>query len=160
MGLRKIRRAAPIASRLREALVAQRIEHAPPKRGMQVRFLPGALEMSASRTPRGSERVLAAVALLAAAVVVTLAARTRPSFDAYGWLDWGRTTLHGGLDTNAAPSWKPLPWLFTVAFGLLGRGPLLWLWMVTVTFVSFAGLAWAGRLAGALTHAGKIAGAE
>ncbi len=22
-------------------------------------------------------------------------------------------TLHGGLDTNAAPSWKPLPWVFT-----------------------------------------------
>jgi hypothetical protein len=129
---------------------------------MQVRFLPGALEMSASRTPRGSERVLAAVALLAAAVVVTLSARTRPSFDAYGWLDWGRMTLHGGLDTNAAPSWKPLPWAFTVVFGLFGRGAELWLWMGTVTLVSFAGLVWAGRLAGALVppHAGKVLRAE
>jgi hypothetical protein len=106
--------------------------------------------MSASRTPWGRERAAAALVLLAVAVAVTLAARTRPSFDAYGWLDWGRMTLHGGLDTNAAPSWKPLPWLFTVVFGLLGRGPLLWLWMVAVTFVSFAGLAWAARLTVAL----------
>jgi hypothetical protein len=102
--------------------------------------------------------VLAAAALLAAAVVVTLAARTRPSFDAYGWLDWGRMTLHGGLDTNAAPSWKPLPWAFTLAFGLFGRGAELWLWMVTVTLVSFAGLVWAGRLAWALAGPGGVRG--
>ncbi len=113
-------------------------------------------------TPRGSGRVLAAAALLAAAVAVTLAARTRPSFDAYGWLDWGRMTLHGGLDTNAAPSWKPLPWVFTLVFGLFGRGAELWLWMGTVTLVSFAGLLWAGRLAGALVlpHAGNVPRAE
>src|SRR5579875_713080 len=115
------------------------------------------MQMSAScradgdaRAPGASGRVVAALALLAVAVAVTLAAGTRPSFDAYGWLDWGRMTLHGGLDTNAAPSWKPLPWVFTVAFGLLGRGPELWLWMVTVTFVSLAGLAWAARLAWSL----------
>lgn len=103
--------------------------------------------MSVIRTPRGSERAIAVLVLLAIAVAVTLAARTRPSFDAYGWLDWGRMTLHGGLDTNAAPSWKPLPWLFTVVFGLFGRTLELWLWMITVTFVSFAGLGWAARLA-------------
>src|ERR1700761_2497828 len=110
-----------------------------------------------TRTPRGRERALVAVVLLAAAVAVTLAADTRPSFDAYGWLDWGRMTLHGGLDTNAAPSWKPLPWVFTLVFGLLGRGPELWLWMVTVTFVSFAGVVWAGRLAAALAG-GPVSG--
>ncbi len=126
--------------------------------------------MSASRILRGNERAAVALVLLAAAVAVTLAARTRPSFDAYGWLDWGRMTLHGGLNTNAAPSWKPLPWVFTLVFGLLGRGAELWLWMITVTFVSFAGLVWAGRLAAALagwsgpggrseTHAGKVVGA-
>jgi hypothetical protein len=57
--------------------------------------------MSASTTPRGSGRAGVALVLLAAAVAATLAAGTRPSFDAYGWLDWGRMTLHGGLDTNA-----------------------------------------------------------
>jgi hypothetical protein len=98
------------------------------------------------------------VVLLAAAVAVTIAARTRPSFDAYGWLDWGRMTLHGGLNTNAAPSWKPLPWLFTVVFGLFGRGAELWLWMGTVTFLSFAGLVWAGRLAWALALAPALGG--
>ena len=41
---------------------------------------------------------------LAVAAAITVAAGTRPSFDAYGWLDWGRMTLHGGLDTNAAPN--------------------------------------------------------
>jgi hypothetical protein len=97
-----------------------------------------------------SGHAVAALVLLAAAVAVTLAAGTRPSFDAYGWLDWGRMTVHGGLDTNAAPSWKPLPWVFTVVFALLGRGPELWLWMATVTFVSLAGLAWTARLAWAL----------
>src|SRR5579875_1565351 len=103
--------------------------------------------MSALRTLRGSERAVAALALLVAAVAVTVAAHTRPSFDAYGWLDWGRMTLHGGLNTNAAPSWKPLPWLFTLVFGLFGRGAELWLWMGTVTLISFAGVAWAARLA-------------
>jgi len=118
-----------------------------------------------NRTPRGRERALVAVVLpavavvlLAAAVGVTLAAGTRPSFDAYGWLDWGRMTLHGGLDTNAAPSWKPLPWLFTLVFGLFGRGAELWLWTGTVAFVSFAGLAWAGRLAWTLTVAPAVGG--
>ncbi|HLI59234.1 MAG TPA: hypothetical protein VKV21_06170 [Solirubrobacteraceae bacterium] len=107
-----------------------------------------------STAPRGRARAAAAlVLLLAAAVAITLAAGTRPSFDAYGWLDWGRMTLHGGLDTNAAPSWKPLPWVFTVVFGLFGRGPELWLWMLTVTFVSLVGLACAGRLASALAGA-------
>src|SRR5579875_1986910 len=114
--------------------------------------------MSALRTLRGSERAVAALALLVAAVAVTVAAHTRPSFDAYGWLDWGRMTLHGGLNTNAAPSWKPLPWLFTLVFGLFGRGAELWLWMGTVTLISFAGVAWAARLAWGLLGRGAELG--
>ena len=55
-----------------------------------------------------------AVALLAGSAALVVWARTLPSFDAYGWLSWGQRTWHGGLDTNAAPSWKPLPYLFTV----------------------------------------------
>jgi hypothetical protein len=114
---------------------------------------------SRRRRPSGPDWALAAwlVTGLALAVAVTGAAGTRPSFDAYGWLDWGRMTLSGGLDTNAAPSFKPLPWLFTVVYGLLGRGPELWLWMVTVTFVSLVGLAWAGRLAWALAGGARSA---
>ncbi len=90
--------------------------------------------------------------MLAAAVLITVAAGTRPSFDAYGWLDWGWMTLHGGLDTNAAPSFKPLPYVFTLVYGLFGRGPQLWLWMVTATAVSLGGVVCAGRLAARLTE--------
>ena len=57
--------------------------------------------------------------------------RTRPGFDPYGWLVWGQQTLTGTLDTNAAPSWKPLPYLFTVPYALVGHYQL-WLWMITV----------------------------
>src|ERR1700759_1154499 len=158
-----------------QALVAQWIEHAPPKRGMQVRFLPGArfpppatCSLSAARPLRGapgpagpagcrrppcygprvlvSESTVEAVpprpggseprpsalssqsrrrvgagylGWLVGAVLVVLSAilvvwaKTRPGFDPYGWLTWGHMTLHGGLDTNAAPSWKPLPYIFT-----------------------------------------------
>ena len=36
----------------------------------------------------------------------------------------------GALDTNAAPSWKPLPYLFTVPYALFGHYEM-WLWMIT-----------------------------
>ncbi len=89
----------------------------------------------------------AAVLLAGAAVPLTAWAGTRPSYDAYGWLTWGHMTLHGGLDTNAAPSWKPLPYVFTVVYGLFGSSAAMWLWMGTATAVALAGVAVAGRLA-------------
>jgi hypothetical protein len=107
-----------------------------------------------SLSSRGLAWWASAVLLIAVAVAVTAAAGTRPSFDAYGWLVWGHMTLQGGLDTNAAPSWKPLPYLFTVPFGLLGDAAALRLWMVTATAVSLAGLVFAGRLAYRLASAG------
>ena len=91
-----------------------------------------------------------AALLLAAAVALTAWAGTRPSYDAYGWLVWGHMTLHGGLDTNAAPSFKPLPYVFTVVFALFG-GAQMRLWLVTSTAVSLAGLVFAGRLAWGLS---------
>jgi hypothetical protein len=65
---------------------------------------------------------------------------------------WGKLTLHLNLDTNGAPSWKPLPYLFTVPFALFGRYQL-WLWMVTSVAVSLAGLVFAWRIAFKLTNA-------
>ena len=50
-----------------------------------------------------------------------LYARTRPGYDPYGWLVWGQLTIHLELDTNGAPSWKPLPYLFTVPYALFGH---------------------------------------
>jgi hypothetical protein len=91
-----------------------------------------------------------AVALLVLSLLILLWARTRPGFDPYGWLVWGRQTVAGNLDTNAAPSWKPLPYLFTAPFGLFGHYQL-WLWMVTSLAVSLGGAVFAGRIAYRLT---------
>ncbi len=61
--------------------------------------------------------------------MIVLCADTRPGFDPYGWLVWGHQTIAGSLNTNAAPSWKPLPYLFTVPFALAGHYQM-WLWMI------------------------------
>ncbi|MGI8715522.1 MAG: hypothetical protein ACR2NR_20555 [Solirubrobacteraceae bacterium] len=71
---------------------------------------------------------------------------TRPGYDPYGWLIWGYQTLHLHLDLGGAPSWKPLPLLFTVPFSLFGHYAL-WLWMVTAEAAAFAGSIFAGRIA-------------
>jgi hypothetical protein len=92
-----------------------------------------------------------AVVLLAGSAALVVWARTLPSFDAYGWLTWGQRTWHGGLDTNAAPSWKPLPYLFTVIYAVLGHHLELRLWMVTSAAIAFAGVVFAGRIAYKLT---------
>jgi len=42
-----------------------------------------------------------AVALVLFSTVLLLWARTRPSYDAYGWLVWGHQTLHASLDLGA-----------------------------------------------------------
>jgi hypothetical protein len=99
------------------------------------------------RLPRGAQwAILAAALLLAVSLAIVLWARTRPSFDTYGWLVWGHQTLAASLNTNAAPSWKPLPYLFTVPFALFGRYEL-WLWMITCVAISLGGAVAAGRIA-------------
>jgi hypothetical protein len=91
-----------------------------------------------------------AAGLFVVSLLILLWARTRPGFDPYGWLVWGRQTVAGNLSTNAAPSWKPLPYLFTAPYGLFGHYQL-WLWMVTSLAVSLAGAVFAGRIAYRLT---------
>ncbi|MGO9956740.1 MAG: hypothetical protein ACLP50_12265 [Solirubrobacteraceae bacterium] len=95
---------------------------------------------------------LCAAVVVVVSVVLVLWARTRPGFDPYGWLVWGHQTLLGALDTNAAPSWKPLPYLFTVPFALTGHHELR-LWMFTSAAVALAGVVFAGRIAYRLTDA-------
>ncbi len=85
-------------------------------------------------------------------IAVTYWARTRPGFDPYGWLVWGHQTLTGSLDTNAAPSWKPLPYVFTVPYALTGHLELR-LWMITATAVALGGSVFAGRIVYKLTDA-------
>ena len=67
--------------------------------------------------------VAIAAGMLVLSLLVVLWARTRPGYDPYGWLVWGRQTILGHLDTNAAPSWKPLPYLFTLPYALFGALP-------------------------------------
>jgi hypothetical protein len=96
--------------------------------------------------------------LLIISTVIVLLAKTRPGFDPYGWLVWGHQTIAGNLNTNAAPSWKPLPYLFTVPFAIVGHYQL-WLWMIFSTAVSLSGVIFAGRIAYRLTGEGDRAGA-
>jgi hypothetical protein len=93
-----------------------------------------------------------AFGVLVLSTVLVLWAGTRPGFDPYGWLSWGHQTLAGNLDTNAAPSWKPLPYLFTTVYAFAGHYEMR-LWMFTSAAISLAGVVFAGRLAYKLTGA-------
>lgn len=90
------------------------------------------------------------LAVVAVSVAFVLASGMQPGYDAYGWLVWGHQALHGHLDTNGAPSWKPLTFLFTLPFALAGRGAV-WLWMVTAVAGGFSSVWFAARIAYRLT---------
>jgi hypothetical protein len=135
-----------------------RIPDAPPRE--RIRRQENRLLVLARRYPW----VLGAIALLIVSLIVVLWARARPGYDPYGWLVWGKLSIHLKLDTNGAPSWKPLPFLFTVPMALFGRYQL-WLWMVFAVGVSLAGPLFAWRIAFRLTdadparrYAGYVAG--
>jgi hypothetical protein len=93
-----------------------------------------------------------ALGVIVLSAVIVAWAGTRPGFDPYGWLVWGHQATTLSLDTNAAPSWKPLPFLFTVVYALAGHYEL-GLWMTTVTAVSLSGVVFAGRIVYRLTDA-------
>jgi hypothetical protein len=96
--------------------------------------------------------LLTAAALLLISLVLVLHMGTRPGYDPYGWLVWGKLTIHLNLDTNGAPSWKPLPFLFTVPYAVVGHYAL-WLWMATAVAISLSGFIFAWRIAFKLTGA-------
>jgi hypothetical protein len=96
--------------------------------------------------------VLGALALLLSSTLLVLWAGTRPGYDPYGWLVWGKLLIHAKLDTNGAPSWKPLPFLFTAPFALVGHYAL-WLWMISSVAISLSGFVFAWRIAFRLTDA-------
>jgi hypothetical protein len=100
---------------------------------------------------------LTGIGLVLVSAVLLLWARTRPGYDPYGWLVWGYQTLHLSLDLGGAPSWKPLPYLFTVPYALAGHRDELRLWMVTAVAVSLAGSIFAGRIAYRVTAASQAA---
>jgi hypothetical protein len=96
--------------------------------------------------------LLTAGALLLISLALVTHMGTRPGYDPYGWLVWGKLTIHLKLDTNGAPSWKPLPFLFTVPYAVVGHYAL-WLWMVTAVAISLSGFVFAWRIAFRLTAA-------
>jgi hypothetical protein len=89
--------------------------------------------------------VTAGLIVLSAVLFVSLT-RMQPQYDAYGWLVWGRQALHWNLDTNGAPSWKPLTFLFTFPYALAGSAQPF-LWMVTSVAAALAAPLFAGRIA-------------
>lgn len=91
------------------------------------------------------------LAVLAGASAWVVLTDMRPSYDAFGWLDWGRQTLHWNLNTDGAPSWKPLTFLFTLPYALAGANPQVWLWMITATAAALGGPVFGARIAFRLT---------
>ncbi len=105
---------------------------------------------SATALLRRHPFAVAELALLVFSALLVIWARTRPGYDPYGWLVWGHQTLHLSLDLGGAPSWKPLPYVFTVPYALFGHYQL-WLWMVTSVWISLSGTLFAARIAYRLT---------
>ncbi|HLH67203.1 MAG TPA: hypothetical protein VKV27_16045 [Solirubrobacteraceae bacterium] len=101
---------------------------------------------SAGSRRRVAAWVAAAAAVLGAAVAVVLATGMRPDYDAFGWLVWGRQVLHWNLNTDGAPSWKPLTFIFTLPYALAGQTQML-LWMVTAVAAALGGCVFAARIA-------------
>ena len=88
------------------------------------------------------------MALVSALFVVV--SDMRPSYDGFGFMVWGRQVLHWNLNTDGAPSWKPLPFLFTLPYAVAGRGQM-WLWMGTAVAGAVTGAVFAARVAYRLT---------
>ena len=102
-----------------------------------------------ARVPHWLHRLrwpLGALLLIAVAAAIVAWADVRPGYDPYGWIGWGHLTLHGRLDTDGAPSWKPLPYIFTLPYALFGRTSV-YLWMTTAYAISLSGLIFAWRVA-------------
>ena len=74
------------------------------------------------------------------------------------WVVWGRevTDPHISFYIGGGPSWKPLPFLFTTVYGVLG-GAAPTLWVITERTGGIAGLIAAFRLSSLLCHARGVA---
>jgi hypothetical protein len=99
-------------------------------------------------------------ALIAAVACVGLAAASllvpsAPTTDPWGWIVWGREVAHLQLETaiGGAPSWKPLPVLFTTPLSVFG-GAAPDLWIVVARAGGLLGLYAAFRLASRLAGPG------
>ena len=126
--------------------------------------LPARRRLAASARRRGWVVAAVIIVVVLGSLAFVLWAGVRPGYDAYGWLVWGRQTLHWNLNTDGAPSWKPLAYLFTLPYSLTGSGAV-WLWMLTAVAGGLSGCVFAARIAYKLTgpsparHSAQIAAA-
>lgn len=139
------------------AVVTTEAGHSTPVRGRAVRVAPGDVRTTNSGPTSAKSFagrmwlwLLGGAIVVGAAVAFVVLTGLRPAFDAYGWLVWGRQALHWNLNTNSSPSWKPLPFLFTLPYSVLGRDAL-WLWFVTAVAGAIAAPIFAARVAFKLT---------
>jgi hypothetical protein len=93
--------------------------------------------------------VAVTAAVIAGAYAIVVATKMRPAYDAFGWLVWGHQALHGALNTNGAPSWKPLTFLFTFPYALFRNQ--MRLWMITAVAGALGGAVFGARIAWRLT---------
>jgi hypothetical protein len=113
---------------------------------------------NASRSHTSLAWRLGPVAACVALAALSLLRPSAPTTDPWGWIVWGRETLHLSLDTSVGtPAWKPLPVLVTTPLALFGSAaPTLWLLFARAAglmalVLSFrAGRRLAGPWAGAL----------
>ena len=106
---------------------------------------------------RGLGSPLAWVAACVALGVVSWAALpTVASYDPWSWIVWGREVSdpHLSFVVGSGPSWKPLPFVFTTLWGLLG-GAAPTLWVITARVGGLLGLVAAWRLADRLSGGGR-----
>ena len=83
------------------------------------------MQSGVARGAPGLRVLVLACAALAAASLLLPASLT---YDPWAWLVWGRNVAELDLVVGTAPSWKPLPVLFTTVFSFAGdAAPELWL---------------------------------
>src|SRR5688500_17384865 len=75
---------------------------------------------------------------------------SQPTYDPWAWLIWGRDITEGDLRTDAGPSWKPLPVLFTTVFSLFGDDAAPSLWLIVARAGGLLALSMAFRIAARL----------
>jgi hypothetical protein len=117
----------------------------------EVRASAAPARASRGRRPRGLAPLLVVAVIAALVAAFILLAEPRPSYDAMGWMVWGHQVLHWNLNTDGAPSWKPLTFLFTLPYALLGHPGQLALWTITAVLGAFAAAGLAAHIAVRLT---------
>jgi hypothetical protein len=97
-------------------------------------------------SPRGWAVACVALAVLSWAVLPTV-----PSYDPFSWIVWGREVVvpHLAFNVGGGPSWKPLPFGFTVVYALFGSAAPA-LWVITARIGGLLGWVAAWRLAARL----------